>query len=126
MKLNFKYLALALLIFIAEVIIALYVHDTFIRPYVGDVLVVILLYAFIKGVVRGPTKKLPIYLFAFAVIVEFSQMFNLLGMLHLSNNEIATVLLGSSFDVKDILCYGVACLILIEWERLLRKDISYL
>lgn len=126
MRLNFKYLGWALVIFVAEVYIALFVQDHFIRPYIGDVLVVILIYTIIKGLTSKPTKKLPYYIFAFAVIVELTQLLNLVGLLGLSDNKIAATILGTSFDIKDILMYGIGCLLLIEWERLLRKDISYL
>ena len=38
------------MIFLAiEVLIALYVHDDFVRPYLGDVLVVVVLYFFVSA-----------------------------------------------------------------------------
>jgi len=40
---NTKYFLLAFALFFVEVYIALYVHDDIIRPYIGDVLVVILI-----------------------------------------------------------------------------------
>ncbi|MCW5910752.1 MAG: DUF2809 domain-containing protein [Cyclobacteriaceae bacterium] len=51
---NRNYLVWSLAIFIAEVLIALFVHDSFIRPYVGDVLVVILIYCFVKSFIDLP------------------------------------------------------------------------
>lgn len=38
------YLAASIIVFIIELIIALYVHDRIIRPYIGDMLVVVLVY----------------------------------------------------------------------------------
>jgi hypothetical protein len=49
---NKNYFGLAILIFIIEVLIALFVSDSFVRPYLGDVLVVILIYCFIKSFLR--------------------------------------------------------------------------
>jgi hypothetical protein len=43
------YALAALIIFAIEVCIALFVHDGFIRPYVGDVLAVALVYAALRG-----------------------------------------------------------------------------
>jgi len=43
------YFVAALLLFAAEVCIALFFHDRFIRPYFGDFLVVILIYCFLKS-----------------------------------------------------------------------------
>ena len=36
------------IIFLVEVCIALFVRDRFIRPYVGDMLVVVLIYTFLR------------------------------------------------------------------------------
>ena len=36
------------ILLLTEVLIALYVHDAFVRPYIGDVLVVIVIYTFIR------------------------------------------------------------------------------
>lgn len=126
MKVNYKYLGVGLIIFLVEIFIALKVDDQIIRPYIGDVLVVILIYVVIKGVTSKPTKKLPIYIFIFTVVVEISQLFNIGSLLGLTGNKVVMVLLGSTFDIKDIIMYGVGALLLLEWERLLRKDISYL
>ncbi|HIB66328.1 MAG TPA: DUF2809 domain-containing protein, partial [Phycisphaerales bacterium] len=41
------YLVLTLLLLAVEVYIGLYVRDSFIRPFVGDMLVVVLLYCFL-------------------------------------------------------------------------------
>ena len=43
-KERIKYITIFAITFILEVIIAKYVHDKIIRPYIGDVLVVICLY----------------------------------------------------------------------------------
>lgn len=109
-----------------EVIIALFIHDRLIRPYVGDILVMFLMYAFIKSIVGAPTKKVPYYLFGFAVLVEILQLFNLVGLLGLSENKLLQVVLGSTFDFQDIACYFIGMLLLLGYEQALRKDISFL
>ena len=52
-----------------------------------------------------------------AVIVEILQYFNYAQILF-GDNKIAKTLLGSSFDIKDILCYVVGYLIIILIEKI--------
>ena len=49
MKISIKYIALFIVLFAIEVIIATYIHDNFIRPYLGDTIVIVLIYAFVMG-----------------------------------------------------------------------------
>ncbi|XZH19983.1 DUF2809 domain-containing protein [Clostridium perfringens] len=116
MKINKRYLATFFILLIIEVFIALFVNDNFIRPYIGDVLVVIVIYTFIRGIIGRKIKNLPIYIFLFGVLVEVLQYFRIVEILHLQNNRFFTILIGTSFDVKDIMCYFVGTLILIFWE----------
>lgn len=121
-KLRLKYCA-AFFVFLAiEVFIALFVHDSFVRPYVGDVLVVVVLYCAVRSVIPRRYKLLPLYIFIFSVIVEILQYFDIVRMLGFENNTFMRVLIGSTFDVKDILCYGVGCIFLAVFEFFLRKD----
>ena len=55
------YLAASIIVFIMELIIALYVHDRIIRPYIGDMLVVVLVYCFVRVFVPRGMKRLPLY-----------------------------------------------------------------
>jgi hypothetical protein len=111
-KQRIKYTIIFVLLLFIEVLIALYVHDSFIRPYVGDMLVVIVLYCFIRIFIPDKFILLPLYIFIFAAGVEVLQYFNLVQILGLENNTFLRVLMGSVFDMKDIGCYGVGCVIL--------------
>ena len=103
-------------LFIIELLIALFVHDRFVRPYVGDVLVVVLLYTFVRIFLPDGVRLLPLYIFLFAAGVEVLQYFRIAEVLGLSDNRILSVVIGSVFDVKDIICYGVGCGILFVYE----------
>ena len=62
-----------------------FVHDRFIRPYAGDVLVVILIYTFLRALFPHGVKNLVWYVLLFAVSVEILQYFHigrLLGLEH--------------------------------------------
>lgn len=104
-----------------EVFIALFVRDNFVRPYIGDILVVIVIYTFIRGIVGRKIKFLPLYIFLFGVLVEVLQYFKIVELLNLQDSRFFTILIGTSFDIKDILCYLVGCLILVFWE-FINKD----
>lgn len=118
MKINKKYIISFLILFIVEALIALFVHDNFIRPYIGDILVIILMYTFIRGVIDKKIKILPIYLFLFASFVEVMQYFKVVELLNLENNKVASIIMGTSFDIKDILCYFIGSMILIIYENI--------
>lgn len=117
MKLNIKYVLAFIFLLMIEIFIALFIHDAIIRPYIGDILVIVLMYTFIRGFVKKPIKFLPIYLFFFASIVEIMQYYRIVELLHLQNNKIASIIMGTSFDMKDILCYLIGTIILIIWGK---------
>ena len=116
MNKRLKYVIITIILLTIEVLIALFVHDNFIRPYVGDILVVILLYTFVRSFVPEKIRLLPLYIFLFAAGVEVLQYFRIVDLLGLENNRFFSVLIGSVFDVKDIVCYGVGCVILGMYE----------
>lgn len=116
MKKRIIYAVATLLLLFIEIIIALYVHDDFIRPYLGDVLVVILLYTFIRIIVPEKCRLIPLFIFIFAAIVELLQLANIVEILGVEDNRFLNILIGSVFDIKDILCYVVGCVILCIYE----------
>ena len=59
------YAIITLALLVVEILIALYIHDDFIRPYIGDVLVVIVIYTFIRIIIPEKIKLLPLYVFLF-------------------------------------------------------------
>ena len=119
---NKNYFLLTLLIFSIEVGIALYINDTFIRPYVGDVLVVILIYCFIKSFFKFSVNAVALFVFIFSFTVEFFQYVNLVEKLGLSNNKAARIIIGTSFSWLDLICYTVGIAIVIIVEKQLVKN----
>ncbi len=116
-----KYLIVFTIVLIIEIIIALFVKDTIIRPYVGDILVVILVYSFIRSIVEKRIKFLPIYVLIFATMVEIAQYYRIVEVLNLNNNRVISIIIGASFDFKDILCYIFGAIILLIWEEVDKK-----
>jgi len=118
-KIQMWYAIAFILIFITEVLIALFVHDSFIRPYGGDILVTILICCFIRIFFPEKIKLLPLLVFLFAVAVEIGQYFDFVSLMGLGDIKFFRILLGTSFSVIDILCYGVGCLIFYVCEKLI-------
>ena len=115
------YLLATVLIFLLELFIALFVRDAFIRPYVGDMLVVVLVYTCVRVLFPEKPRLLPLYVFLFAAGVEALQGMRIVELLGLQNNRFFSVLIGTTFDWKDIVCYGVGCVLLGLWEVWLRR-----
>ncbi|MEZ3447100.1 MAG: DUF2809 domain-containing protein [Lachnospiraceae bacterium] len=120
MRKRIVYIVLTVILLAVEVVITLFVHDRLIRPYIGDILVVVVVYTFVRIWIPDSVRLLPFYVFLFATAVEVSQYFNLVELLGVSDNRFLRILLGTSFDVKDILCYAVGCLLIWAVERKIR------
>lgn len=114
---NRRYFILTILLFIVEIFIALYVRDNFIRPYLGDVLVVILIYCFVKSFVKLPVLTVAISTLVFSFIVEFLQLINVIELLGLENSKIAQIVIGTSFSWFDLLAYLIGILLVILVEK---------
>ncbi len=107
-------------LFVTEVLIALFVHDSFVRPYIGDVLVVAVIYFLARCIEPERCRLLPLWIFVFAAGVEALQGINIVGLLGLESCDIIRIAIGSTFDLKDIICYAVGCA-LLELYELIRK-----
>lgn len=116
MKFNPRYFVYTILLFVTEVLIALFVHDQFIRPYVGDFLVVILIYCFVKSFLNTPVVPTAIAVLLFAYLVELLQYFHIVEVLGLQHSRAARIIIGSSFEWQDILAYtlGILAVVLVE------------
>jgi hypothetical protein len=114
---NKKYLILSLLLFITEVLIALYIRDSFIRPYFGDFLVVILLYCMVRSFWNFPVPVIVGGVLALAYLLETLQYFRLVERLNLGNSAIAKTLIGTDFAWGDMLAYTLGGIMILLLER---------
>ena len=110
------YLWAAALIFAIEVVIAIWVHDRIIRPFIGDLLVVILLYCLVRGISRLSVKAAAGWVLAFAFLVEILQYFDIVNLLQLGHNRLARVVIGTSFAWMDLWMYvlGIGLVLWLE------------
>jgi len=111
-----QYFILAVLLFIIEVLIALFVHDAIIRPYIGDMLVVILIYCCLKSFFNISVLTAAVSVLIFSFAVETMQYFRIVEVLGLQNNKLAKIIIGTSFAWIDLLVYvlGIAMVLIVE------------
>lgn len=117
LRFNRNYFAIAILLFLIEILIAIFVHDRFIRPYIGDFLVVILIYCFLKSFLNISIGVAAILVLGFSFFVEITQYYNAAGKLGLQDSEIANAILGNSFSWIDLLVYSSGILFVITIEK---------
>ena len=121
MKIRLAYAAATVILIFIEVLIALFVHDRIVRPYVGDTIVVIVIYTFMRIWIPQGHKLLIPAIFLFSVLVELLQYINIVGILGLSGSRFFSILIGGVCDPKDIACYAAGCLILVVYEHISKK-----
>lgn len=101
-----------------EIIIAALFHDRIIRPYIGDVLVVILLFCFCKTFIKGSSVTIALAVLIFACVIETLQYFQFINFLGLQKSGLAGLILGHSFDWADIICYIIGFVIVLFIETI--------
>jgi len=116
-RFNKTYFLLAVLLFVIEVLIALYMHDRIIRPYIGDLLVVILLYCFVRAFVSISPVKIVIGVLLFSYLIEVLQYLKLVKLLGLQHSRIANVVIGNLFKWMDLVAYTVGIIIVLAVEK---------
>jgi DNA integrity scanning protein DisA with diadenylate cyclase activity len=125
MKLQFslKYLLLTLFIFLVEVLIATKLsHIFFVRAYLGDVIVVMLLYTFVKTFVKVNDEKLILGILIFSFLIEFAQYFHVAEKLGFRPGSLMYIVIGNSFSWIDNLCYAVGCLLLYLFVKMAKGE----
>src|SRR5690606_17468775 len=114
MKIHFsaKHLLATLFLFMVEVAIAHFRFNPFIRGFLGDVLVILLLYSFIKIFIKNNSFKISISVLAFAFLVELLQFFKITEILNVQSKLLLTVL-GAVFDPLDLVAYSLGFVIIL-------------
>lgn len=119
-RLRVIYGVLFIIILIVEILIALFVHDNFIRPYVGDMLVTVLICSFARFFIPEKIEVLPILVFLFSTLVEIGQYFDFVKLLGLDDNLFISTLLGRTFSVADLICYAMGCILFAAVDYIIK------
>ena len=115
------YLIGFIITFLFEIIIALYFTDGIIRNYIGDILIIICLYFFSKIIFLDKIKNIELYILMLGIIAETMQYFNISKYLA-NDNKILKIILGTTFDIKDIVCYLIGCAIIVGTKKVIHKS----
>lgn len=118
-----NYFVIFAALFIIEVLIALYVHDKLIRPYLGDVLVVILLYCLIKSFIKIQVLPAALAVLLFSFLIEGLQYIDIVNRMGLGGSRLARIVIGTSFSREDILAYITGFVAILLTERLRSKRV---
>ena len=91
-------------------------RDAFIRPYIGDVLAIALVYTALRALTPLSLYSALGLTLAIAVAIEIAQAMKVLDALGLGGNEMARTIFGGSFDWMDLVAYAVGGIVVILVE----------
>ena len=111
------YFIVFVMFFFIEVLIALFVRDAFVRPYLGDTFVVIVINCFVLSFLNTPVYPTIIAVLLFSYGVEIMQYFKLVELLGLSEYPLARTVIGTSFAWGDMVAYTAGALLIGLFER---------
>lgn len=121
-RVSVGFVLLTLLVFALEVIIATRVsHVSWVRAYLGDVLVVVLVYAAVRSVLRINDYLLLVAVFVFACGIEFAQYFNVAERLGFVRGDVMYTVIGNTFSWGDVACYALGCIATAVVVKLFRR-----
>lgn len=101
----------ALIIFVLLVFIAVYTRG-FVRGFIGDILVMFFMYYSVLTLFRVNKTILLLLLFLFSIGIEIGQYFEVVKVLGLEGNKIASTVIGTTFDIKDIIAYAIGTILI--------------
>jgi Protein of unknown function (DUF2809) len=113
---NKRYAVYTIELFLVEVFIGVFIHDSFVRPFVGDVLVIILIYCLVRTFWKVRYNTAALSVLVFALTIEILQYFNLVDILGVRKYKIIAIAIGSTFDWKDIVAYILGTAIVLKLE----------
>lgn len=116
------YGAASLLLLGIEILIGMYATG-WVRNYLGDVLVVILLYTICRTISPKKPEKwfiLPTAILVFAFIVEFLQLWGFCDRFGISN-KLLRIIIGTGFSKVDLVSYVIGILPCYFVELLLSR-----
>lgn len=118
MKLQFNknYLVLAHSLFLIELAIAFIIKTGFIRYTFGDYLVVILLYAIIRGCTNLSVRASSLVVLVIAYTIELLQLTPFLSYFNLQDSFTAQLIFGSTFNITDLVAYTLGILTILTFE----------
>lgn len=109
--LNWRPLPAVIGILAVEIYIGACVRDAWVRPYAGDLLAVVLVYATLRMVLALPAPALATVSFLVGAIVEAIQYLGIPEILGIAHHPLLAVVVGTTFQWEDLLAYAIGALI---------------
>lgn len=112
--------AVALALLAIEILIAAFAHDRFVRPYLGDVLAVMLVHFALRAMTRWSAMGCAVSALTLGVAIESAQGLQMLDRLGLAHVALLRIVLGSSFEWLDLLAYAAGAVLALILDRQMR------
>lgn len=119
-KMRLRHLMFFLILLVEEIYIGVFVHDHFVRPYVGDFLIVVFLYFLVRIFCLKRPVFLSVWILLFSILVEFTQLIPLVDLMGI-HNKLIRVLMGTSFSWYDVIAYLLGSVINFLWDLRIRE-----
>lgn len=124
MRFNLYYFYWFAFLLITEIYIGIFVKDDFIRPYMGDFLVVILIYAFVRAFFKYSMNLTAVGVLLFSFLVEILQRFNIVDVLGLGSSRLARTVIGTSFSWEDFIAYSLGIIMVLVSEKFIGPSLK--
>lgn len=118
-KYSLCYFAAFVILYGIEAFIAMRTSG-WIRGYIGDVLVLPLLYCLIRTFTDRLPRTLPVLLFGVGCLAEFLQFIRIHEILGISEGTPFGIIIGTRADWIDILCYAVGTLGILAFIHVIK------
>ncbi|PJZ56958.1 DUF2809 domain-containing protein [Leptospira barantonii] len=119
MKRRLIYIGLVLFFLgLCFLILQFFGFNRFIRGFIGDVVVVMLLYVFFKSIADFDPVKLSIFIIVFSFSVEVFQYFKMLRLFGFEETRSTKIIFGSVFDWMDLLAYLIGVFLIFYFDTL--------
>ncbi len=112
-----RYAAAAAFLFAIEGLIALFVRDRFVRPYLADALAVAMVSCAIRAVSNLRPLTAAAIAFGVAVVIQVGQYVGVLRLVGLQGSTLARTVLGHGFDLRDFPAYAAGALAMFAMDR---------
>jgi hypothetical protein len=120
MNLRIVYILSVVLIFVIEVAIAIgVIGGIFVRESVGDMLVIMLIYAFLRAAFSRDPKYTAGVAIAIGFVAEGLQYIHLAALLGLQQDSVLYIIIGDTFTASDLLMYVIGGLLALAIDQYL-------
>lgn len=124
MRFNAYYFYWSAILLITEIYIGVFVKDDFVRPYMGDFLVVILIYTFVRTFFKYSIINTAIGVLLFSFLVEILQYFKIVEILGLGSSQLARTIIGTTFVWEDFVAYSLGIVTVLGAEQFIGPSLE--